>query len=524
MTPPNTIEAAKRLLRIKKAGQSFSGFIEMRHPEWTHRPPFHDELIQVIDDLLNDRLFNDRGERVDNLMVTMPPRHSKSTFTTIEAPAYAMANDPFTYIMTTSYNAELATDFGREVRNAVNSPDYKLAFPDTSLAKDSQASNVWRTSAGGAYYGMGLGGSTSGRPANILIVDDPYKNREDAESPSTRRKVWSYYQSALVNRLQPTHDGRPPKQIVIHTRWHPDDLIGTLMRGEDFKEGRWYHVDFKGITTDSSGQEQALWPERFPLDFLHRLKRLNPREFEALYQQSPFIEGGNIIKEQWWQYYPTELVPDRFATIIIPVDTAFKKGAGNDYTVAMPMGLTPEGDIFVLGVIRDRYNFPELKQRLIQLNNEYRGKGLRATYIEDLASGQSLIQELKSTSGIAVIPYRAGKDKESRVHAITPIIQGGRVFLPEKAPWLDDFLRECEQFPFGSFDDQIDCMTMGVDILSRTAISPEDQWGSDSSNASLLQEYNEQRDLILGHGHHPATKSSLNAKRKSQFKWRGWGV
>lgn len=516
------IEAAKRLLLIKKAPNSFSDFIKLRHPEWTHRPPFHADLIQTLDDFINDRLYNDKGDVVDNLLVTMPPRHSKSTFTTIELPSYVMGLDPRRYIMTTSYNSELATDFGRDVRNIVASNDYQAAFPETQLARDSKASNVWRTSKGGAYYGMGLGGSTSGRPANLLIIDDPYKNRADAESPTTRKNVWSYYQSALSVRLQPTHDGRNPKQIIIHTRWHPDDLIGTIMRSEDFKEGRWHHIDYKGITQDEQGNDQALWPERFPLDYLYRLKRANPREFEALYQQSPYIEGGNIIKGEWWQYYPHGLLPAQFATIIIAVDTAFKKGEGNDYSVAIPMGLTNEGDIFFLDIIRDRFDFPELKQRLIQLNNQYRGRGLRATYIEDLASGQSLIQELKTSSGIAVIPYRAGKDKEARVHAITPIIQGGRVFLPENAPWLEAFLRECEQFPLGSFDDQIDCATMGIDILSRTAISPEDAFGASTSEQSLLRQYNESRDLILGT--HPATKGSLNKTRKTGFKWRGWGV
>ena len=515
------LHTAKQLLLLKKAATSFQDYINFRHPEWT-QPQFHKKLINTLDLLEKDQLVSATGEPIDNLLVTMPPRHSKSTFSTIEFPSYYIGRDPRRYIMTTSYNSELATDFGREVRNIVADPNYAQAFPDVTLAKDSQSAGTWRTSAGGAYFGMGLGGSTSGRPANMLIVDDPYKNREDAESPTIRRKVWSYYQSALATRLQPTHDGKPPKQIIIHTRWHPDDLIGQIQRLEEYTEGKWALVEFKAINEDEDGNQTALWPERFPMETLNRMKRLNAREFEALYQQSPYIEGGNILKADWWQYYPKDLTPKTFASVIIAVDTAFKKGEGNDYSVAIPMGLTHEGDIFILDVIRDRFTFPELKQRLIQLNNHYRGKGLRATYIEDLASGQSLIQELKRSSGVSVIPYRAGKDKESRVNAITPIIQGGRVFLPEAAPWLDEFLREAEQFPLGSFDDQIDAATMGIDILSKTSISP-DQLHEEGSAQSLLQQYNEQRDLIMGHNH-PATRGSLNRLTKSTFKWKGWGM
>lgn len=515
--------AAARLLAIRKASTSFLDYINLRHPDW-EKPDFHLQLINTLDLLEKNLLFAPSGNPINNLLITMPPRYSKSTYSTVEFPSYYIGRDPRRYVMTTSYNAELATDFGREVRNIIATPEYTSAFPNTTLAKDSQSAATWRTSSGGAYFGMGLGGSTSGRPANMLIVDDPYKNRIDAESPTVRRKVWSYYQSALATRLQPTHNNEPPKQIIIHTRWHPDDLIGQIQRLEDFTNDEWATIEFKAITLDEDNNEVPLWPERFPLEALHRMRRLNPREFEALYQQSPYIEGGNILQTNWWQYYPKELKPSSFASLIIAVDTAFKKNTGNDYSVAIPMGLTHEGDIFILDVIRERFTFPELKDRLIALNAQYRGYGLRATYIEDLASGQSLIQELRRSSGVSVIPYRAGKDKETRVNAITPIIQGGRVFLPDSAPWLDDFLKEAEAFPLGSFDDQIDAATMGIDILSKASISPDDAFAEGSTN-SLLQEYNQSRDLILGNTGTSRTRGSLNEIMKSRrnIKWNGWG-
>jgi len=133
----------------------------------------------------------------------------------------------------------------------------------------------------------------------------------------------------------------------------------------------------------------------------------------------------------------------------------------------MILGMDASGDIYLLDVIRNKYDFPELKRRAISVNTLWRGRGLRGFYIEDKASGQSLIQELKTASGLSVIPYKVSTDKVSRVNAVTPLIEGGRVFVPENAPWLDDFMNECQSFPSGKHDDQVDALSMGLDILSR---------------------------------------------------------
>ena len=217
----------------------------------------------------------------------------------------------------------------------------------------------------------------------------------------------------------------------------------------------------------------ALWPERFPIEELERRQRLNPREFASLYQQQPYIEGGNLLKQEWWRFYPEDLKPESFPVIVIGVDTAFKKTESADYSVAVVAGLDRTGDIYIIDIVRDKWDFPELKQRLIRLNNQWRGRGLRAMYIEDKASGQSIIQELKRESGLAVIPYKVVHDKVSRVNAILPLIEGGRIFVPEASKWLDKFMDETAAFPNGMYDDQVDAMTIAIDVLSRTAVSPD---------------------------------------------------
>ena len=520
--------AAKHLLKLKDAESNFLGFVKVVEPTFT-LAPFQLDLIDKLDKLEKGTLEDKEGRPARNLLVTMPPRHAKSTFSTVLFPAYFMARNPSRYVLSCSYNAMLAADFGRQVRDRASGVEVQQAFPDFKMSGDSRAADVWRTEMGGAYFGVGIGGTTTGRPANLLIVDDPFKSREDAESATQRNKIWDFYTAALSTRLQPDGQGQTPSQIVILTRWHPDDLAGRLMRTQDWKEGLWMHLDYPAIKTVGGEkvsrrslakdhpmyvdagelsklapgkrfiqeeEEVALWPERFPLDELKRRQRLNPRDFASLYQQQPYIEGGNILKSEWWRYFPEDLNPTNFQTVIIAADTAFKKTETADYSVAIVAGLTAEGDIYIVDVHRGRWDYPELRQKLININATWRGRGLRALYIEDKASGQSIIQDLRRESGIAVVPYKVVNDKVSRINGITPLIQGGRVHLPEKATWLDEFVEECVSFPSGKHDDQVDALSMAVDVLSRQSITPEQIFGSMDTGNSLNQEMDRKRDSL----------------------------
>ena len=539
MAKMSQAQVAKYLLSLRDAADGFEGFVRLIYPDW-ELADFQLELIRTLDALEKDTLGT------NNLLITMPPRHAKSTFGTVLFPSYFMARNPQRFIMSCSYNSQLATDFGRQVRSVVEQKQMTQAFPEFTLSSESRAADVWRTEVGGAYFAVGVGGTTSGRPANLLLVDDPIKSREDAESMTQRNKTWNYYTSALATRLQPEANSAPPKQIVILTRWHPDDLAGRLQQTEDWSEGRWTHVNFPAIKTVAGApirrtqlpkdhpmfltndevnrlskakrtipqdEEAPLWPSRFPLDDLKRRERLNPREFASLYQQQPYIEGGNIIKTEWWSKYPADLKPEQFISLVIAVDTAFKKTETADYSVAATLGMDRNGDIYLVDILRGKYDFPELKQRLIRLNNRWRGRGLRAMYIEDKASGQSMIQELKRESGMSVIPYKVVHDKVARVNAILPLIEGGRVFIPDQSDWLDAFIDESVSFPNGNHDDQVDAVTMGIDILSRTHVSPE-AWQLHSSPEQSL---NHLDDKHFG-------KSLLSSVNAATSKWRGWGL
>lgn len=417
---------------------------------------------------------------------TLIPTHNSWLVSTC-FPIYYMSRKPQRKILASSYSAELANTIGKDARNLIQDPLINKIFPHCSLATDSQAANDWRTTEGGKYFACGLDGSTSGRPANLLLWDDLLKNREAADSPTQRNKAWSHYVSALVKRLEPEIDNTPAIEVGVGTRWHPDDPFGRLIDSADYKDGDWHHIVFRGETSDPITHAPcALWPERFPLEYLEKQKRLDPAEFSALYQQEPFIKGGNIIKETWWRTYTKEERPTTFSSVIIAVDTAFKDTETSDYSVFLVMGMSDSGDLYILDIVRDRMEYPELKRRLLILNSIWRGKALRAIHVEDKASGQSLIQELRRTPGLSVIPVKVQRDKVSRLNAVAPLIEGGRVFIPTEAPWLDDFLNETSAFPSSKHDDQVDALTMALDIMSRMSVTNIDMLNSPLEMSSSL--------------------------------------
>lgn len=533
-------QAAQRLLLIRKAQEGFEGFVRALHPNFD-LAPFQLELIAALDALERGALPD--GKR--KLLISMPPRHGKSWLASTLFPVYYLARKTHRQVLATSYNQDLAKTFGRAVRDTAREPIVLQSHPDFAMSEESKAVDDWRTTSGGVYYATGMGGSTTGRAATLLLTDDPVKNREEADSPTSRNKAWSFYVSALANRLQPEPDGTLPIEILIMTRWHPDDLAGRIMETDDWKEGLWHHINFPAITTTKStvrasvaqlppddprhipagnlskvapGKryyypevESALWPERFPLETLKQRQRLDPREFSALYQQTPYIKGGNLLKTSWWQTYPVSDTPPP-TTVILAADTAFKKTETADYSVILALGLTHSGDIHILDMIRQRLDFPELKRVAISQSARWRGRGLRGLYIEDKASGQSLIQELRTQSGLSVIPVRVTADKVARLNAVSPLIEGGRVFLPDKAEWLDDFMTEAEAFPNAKHDDIIDALTIGLDALSRMSVSTSAML---SAPIELDASLNNQMTSQWGQ---PLTKTA-----KGQAALKAWG-
>ncbi|KKK98918.1 hypothetical protein LCGC14_2637940, partial [marine sediment metagenome] len=314
-----------------------------------------------------------------------------------------------------------------------------------------QAAHEWGTKQGGSYYAVGIGGGLTGRGFNVGIIDDPVKDSEEAESQTIREKVWDWYRRVFRTRAQPD-----AAIIIVMTRWHEEDLVGQLLKQarEDPAADQWEVLHFKAITDG-----KALWPGRYPLSVLEKIRSsIGGRAFESLYQGNPTIAEGQIIKREWWRYYKER---PQFGRIIHSWDTAFKDKTQNDYSVCTVWGEAQNG-YYLLDVWRAKVEFPELERVAVAL---FERDNPNVVIVEDKASGQSLVQSLQRNTRIPVLPVKVDRDKVARANSITPLIESGKVLLPESALWLFDYIEELSAFPNAAHDDQVDSTTQALGYM-----------------------------------------------------------
>lgn len=448
---PTPAEAAQELLTRRKARRGLLDFCQYVMPSYeaaTHLVLLCGKLEAV-----------ERGE-IKNLMIFMPPRSGKSQTASINFPAWYLGKHPQGQIIGCSYSEGLAYGFSTAVRNTISSTRYQMLWPyklDTSGAIRWQLANKENQRA--SYIAAGVGGGILGEGADILCIDDPVKNAEEAESANRKDAIWQWYITTALTRMQPGGS-----KILIMSRWATDDLAGRLLNlaSQSKDADQWEVLHLKAITDG-----KALWPEHYPLEVLERIRAgqvddpsqpgAGSRAFASLYQGEPTVAGGNIIKREWWRFCSVAPV---FSRIIQTWDTAFKKEQSNDFSVCETWGQTDTG-YYLLDVWRQRAEFPDLKRAAKTVYDAHKPS---AIYVEDAASGQSLIQELKRDTRLPVIAVKVDKDKVTRANAVAPLIESGRVFLPERAPWLHAFIEECSEFPSGEHDDQ--CFAAGTQVAT----------------------------------------------------------
>jgi len=399
----------------------------------------------------------ERGE-LKRLIVLMPPRHGKSELISLRFPCWYLARHPEDYMVQAGYAESIALTHSRQSRDIFISLEMTKLFPDIRhrperpgqeiIVPERQAAHEWGTKQGGSYYAVGIGGGLTGRGFNVGIIDDPVKDEEEATSQTIRDRVWDWYQRVFRTRAEPD-----AAIIVVMTRWHQDDLVGRLLKQAqgDSASDQWEILHFKAIQDG-----QALWPERYPIEVLEKIRSsIGGRAFESLYQGSPTIAGGQIIKREWWRYFGEF---PHFIRKLHSWDTAFKDKTQNDYSVCTVWGESQNG-YYLLDVWRGRVEFPELKRVAVAL---YERDIPDVVIVEDKASGQSLIQELQRNTRIPVLPVKVDINKVARANSATPLIEAGRVFLPENAPWLFDYIEELSAFPNATHDDQVDSTTQAL--------------------------------------------------------------
>lgn len=417
--------------------------------------PHHKKLSRIFEDVI-------AGNK-KRVIINIAPRHGKSEFSSYLFPAYFLGKYPDKKIIMGTHTAGLSEDFGRRVRNLIESEEYQELFPATKVADDQKAAGKWSTSAGGQYYAAGVGGALAGRGADLFVVDDPH-SEQDVKSNSRLAfdTAWSWFQTGPLQRLMPGG-----AIIVIMTRWSLLDLTGRLIdyqiRNPDSLP--WEIVELPAILNENTPQEKSLWPEQWPLVAMKSVKAsLDPRYWNAQYMQQPTAESSAIISRKHWRIWPSDN-PPRCEYIIQSWDTAFEVKNNSDYSACTTWGIfynEEENDspqLILLDAFKDRMAFPELKQIALRHYKEWEPD---AFIVEKKAAGAPLIQELRAM-GIPVQEFSPsrGNDKNVRLNAVADLFTSGKVWAPDTR-WAREVIEEVASFPVGEHDDFVDTTSQAL--------------------------------------------------------------
>lgn len=399
------------------------------------------------------------------------PTHN-SEIVSRKFPAWALGRNPKTRLVGCSYSADLAQQFSRSIQRTIDDDCYKEVFPETQLNGGKQSGfirnvDIFETVGhGGFYKAVGVGGSLTGTPVDIGIIDDPVKDALEANSETYRNRVWEWYTDVFLTRL---HNNS--KQILIQTRWHADDLAGRLL---DREGDTWTVVSIPAIREDNLMADdprevgEALWEERHSLVRLREIEKRSPRTFAALYQQRPTIEGGNIVKSDWFrrvsQYDFNHIHGNE--PMVFFIDTAYTDKSDND-----PTGIIATckigNDIYVAHGEKVLMRFPDLLRFLPNYVKEHGYTQASSVRIEPKANGLSVIDQLRATTGLNVVATPSPHDsKETRLNAASPTIESGRVVLVDGA-WTEQFIDEVCGFPSKPHDEYVDVLCYAIDYHSK---------------------------------------------------------
>lgn len=409
----------------------------------------------------------ERGE-IKRLMITMPPRHGKSMLASEFFPAWYLGRNPDHYIVTATYGQDLADDFGRKVKRQIEDKTFQQIFPGVTLSGDSRASSRFNvegnsggyehaTSQRGAFYAVGVGGPLTGRGAHLLLIDDPVKNREDAESEVIRKKTKDWYTSTAYTRLMP--GGRI---VIIQTRWHEDDLTGWLLNDHGHED--WVVLNLPAI--DDEGD--ALWPEQYPIDVLEKIKQaVGPRDWSALYQQRPSPETGDYFKREWVR--TVDKMPARENMLIYGASDYAVTANGGDYTVHVVVGLDPDGRMYLLDLWREKASSDVWVGSFCDLVLKWRPVGW-AEETGQIRSGVGpfLVSEMiRRQAYVAKETFATRGDKAVRAQSIRGRIAMNGLYVQKDAPFLTDLINEMMSFPVGVHDDQVDALGLVGQLIDK---------------------------------------------------------
>ena len=448
------LELREHRTRLAAAQDNMLGFASAVYPGFKIGP-HHRKLAKIFTDVIEGR-----KKRV---IINIAPRMGKSEFSSYLFPAYFLGKYPQKKIIMGTHTAGLSEDFGRRIRNLLDTEEYREIFPQTFVADDQKAAGKWSTGAGGQYYAAGVGGALAGRGADLFVIDDPHSEQDvKTNSRLAFDTAWSWFQTGPLQRLMPGGG-----IIVVMTRWSLLDLTGRLIsyQAKNPEAEPWEIVELPAILHEDTENEKSLWPEQWPLAALKSTKAaLDPKYWNAQYMQQPTAENSAIVSRRMWRIWDGE-EPPRCDYVIQSWDTAFEVKNNSDYSACTTWGVfyneeendTPQ--VILLDAFKDRMTFPDLKQTALKHWKEWEPD---AFIVEKKAAGAPLIQELRNM-GIPVQEFSPsrGNDKLVRLNAVADLFSSGKVWAPDTR-WAREVIEEMAAFPNGSHDDLVDSTVMAL--------------------------------------------------------------
>ncbi len=401
----------------------------------------------------------DTGNAYDILVLETPPQHGKSMTLTEALPGWVLLRAPETRVILASYNEESAERFAR--RNREKIVRWGPVLTGVTPGGVNRATEYELAGHRGRLISRGIMSGITGNAADLLIIDDPVKNREEADSPTYRNKLWGEWLNSLKSRL-----AAGAKVIVIMTPWHEDDLAARILRTE--RNVRLIRLPVEAEASDAMGRtpgealcpelgKDAVWLAQFREAYLNDPAG-GQRAWLALYQCRPRAERGNLIRRDWWKFY--DKTPDAFGSCCVSVDAAFKGGEDNDFVAVTVWGRLGN-DYYLLECVNRHLDFIGTLAAIRDARKRY--PAARAVLIEDKANGSAILDVLGRE--MFCIPVEPRGDKRSRVYGASPAIESGHVYLPASAPWLEEYLDQWTAFPSGRHDDMVDSSTQALHWL-----------------------------------------------------------
>lgn len=391
---------------------------------------------------------------IKRLIINMPPRYLKSICASVVFPAWIMGKFPNKRIIVASYSEKLSLKHSTDCRFIMESDFFKRIFSDCVLSNTQNQKYKFATTQNGYRFATSVNGTLTGEGGDILIIDDPH-NPNDIFNSNLREKTINWYSNVFSSKLNDKKNGAI---IIVMQRLHPNDLSGYLL---EKNKDLWYHLNLQAISDIDYKinignfkkifkKGEILFPAREGKNELEKIKNdMGTYTFNTQYQQKPLIQESSMIKKSWLKEYNDKI---GFENIFLSFDTAIKAGVNNDPTVCTVWG-EYKNNYYLFDVVREWLEYPELKKISIDLIKKYNPV---AVLIEDKASGQSLIQDLKNELRQNIIPIKITKDKITRFASVTPFFESGRIFILENTEWIVDYKNELLSFPNSLHDDQVD--------------------------------------------------------------------